>query len=176
MGHAEAVRCLLAAKAKLNMQSEKGITPLHKAAQWSLMRRSQEVIQLLLAAEAAVDMKDAAGSGCQGNGKPIQHSLPEGASHFSTICPGHTPLHLAVHMRCEDAVRLLLAAKAAVDIKNNWRLGPREIGLRTLFSDFVMQVLQQHWPIMIISYLCAVLAHELPTCAGHDSQERLPWT
>eukprot|EP00438_Fugacium_kawagutii_P034247 Skav225940 [mRNA] locus=scaffold1500:454301:456821:- [translate_table: standard] len=59
-GHAEVVRCLLAAKAKVDVKDWRGDTPLHLAA---VKCGSLEVAQLLLAAKAAVDIKNDKGLG-----------------------------------------------------------------------------------------------------------------
>eukprot|EP00438_Fugacium_kawagutii_P034244 Skav225937 [mRNA] locus=scaffold1500:414127:414846:- [translate_table: standard] len=72
-GQAEAVRCLLTAKAKVDAKSSSGDTPLHYAATYG----RQEVLRPLLVARAAVDIKNKWGLGLRKMG------LRSLSGHFS---------------------------------------------------------------------------------------------
>ena len=92
-----------------------GLAALHLAARYD---RTGAVVAFLLAQGTAVDVVDNIGPGAQ---------APPGRHHrgAATDCGGRgrTPLHLAAANGLTENAQLLLAAKASVDIKNNYGPG-----------------------------------------------------
>ena len=74
---------------------------------------------------SAIDDTDANGrttlawAACQGDGDAVKALLACGADPNHTDTAGSTPLHESVHAKTPECLRLLLNAKADVDIKNN---------------------------------------------------------
>ncbi|MCG8340757.1 MAG: ankyrin repeat domain-containing protein, partial [Cytophagales bacterium] len=111
-GDKEVVKALLAAGATVNAKDKNGKTALHEA----VAKGDTEVVKALLASGAAVNAKDSEGK------MPLQLTNKQeiiNALIRTQDSEGKTPLHQAAEEGDKAAVKVLVAAGAAVGAKDN---------------------------------------------------------
>jgi ankyrin repeat protein len=121
-GDSAAVRALLRQQVDVNSREADGTTALH----WAIHARYLEIVNLLVRSGADIRAENRYGvtplALAALNGAPIIEALLEaGADPNTTVADGETVLMTAARTGDTEAVSLLLAHGAAVNLKETWR-------------------------------------------------------
>ena len=180
-GHAEVVKTLLAADAKVDCADINGSTPLHSAVYHAPAARRTEVMMTLIAAGADVDKADNAGcspmyAACQeGHADAVTTLLAANANVDKAADNGVSPLYVACHEGHTEIVAQLLAANA--DLNENRECAPMatachfgHLGIVQLLSSYGAA---REFPFGVPGDTRVMTAETIATVRGHP--DLLAW-